>query len=464
MLRNVLPQRSNSGPIRLPSFLCRMADQQPNLVKIASNTWWLTFEHFLRLGMGILVSIALARYLGPEKFGFLSYAMSLASFFGAFAYMGLSGLVIRDLINHPEDKNAILGTTFALKSVGGITAFAILAIVSISGHTDPVEKWVILIIGLTLFFRPFETIDFWFYSQTSSKPVVLAKSISFFVTSMGKLLLVLLGATLVYFACFSLLEAALSSFFLILTYKFSGQAVGQWKVFISKAREVLAQSWILIISGILATVYLKIDQIMLRWMVGPHEVGLYSVAVTFSEIWYFIPAVIATSIYPTLIDLKNRDKQQYWQSLQKTMDILFLFAFIVALLLTLIGPKLILFLYGQPYLKTGYILMIHVWAGIFIFMRGLFSKWVLIENLLSFSLFTHGLGALTNIALNLLLIKWYAGYGAAFATLVSYAVASYFSLFFFARTRNFARIMTKSLLLPFSFILRPRITITNTWN
>lgn len=140
------------------------------------------------------------------------------------------------------------------------------------------------------------------------------------------------------------------------------------------------------------------------------------------------------------------------------MNVLFFMAFIVSLITTIVGPRLILFLYGEPYHRTGYILIIHVWAGIFIFMRGLFSKWLLIENMLSYSLFTHGLGAIVNIILNIILIKLYAGYGAACATLVSYAVASYFSLFCFPKTRKIAYIMTKSMLLPIRLLFSLKIS------
>jgi Na+-driven multidrug efflux pump len=87
------------------------------------------------------------------------------------------------------------------------------------------------------------------------------------------------------------------------------------------------------------------------------------------------------------------------------------------------------------------------------FMRSLFSKWVLIENALVFSLVSHGFGALVNVLANLALIPAFGGQGAAVATLLSYAASSYFFLFFFAKTRPLALKMSKSLLLPARVIL-----------
>ena len=248
------------------------------------------------------------------------------------------------------------------------------------------------------------------------------------------------------------LETVLTAFLLLFCYELKGQSVLQWKTSFSKAKKLLSQSWLLILSGMLATVYLKIDQIMLRWMIGPSEVGVYTVAVSFSEVWYFIPSAIVISTYPTLVSQKEKDESQYQQIFQKTMDILFTVSFIVALIFTLIGPKLILLLYGAPYQKAGYILMIHIWAGTFIFMRSLFSKWIFIENMLIFSLITQGIGAVVNVCLNLVLIKNLGGYGAAVATLLSYATASYFCLFFVKKTRKVAIIMSRSIIFPLKYL------------
>ncbi len=120
----------------------------------------------------------------------------------------------------------------------------------------------------------------------------------------------------------------------------------------------------------------------------------------------------------------------------------------LAVFVSFIANDLILFLYGAEYETAGNILSIHIWAGIFIFMRALFSKWIIIENVLMFSLITQGFGALTNMVLNFILIPQYGVYGAAIATLISYAMASYFVLAFYAKTRDIFWMMTKAFFAP----------------
>ena len=95
------------------------------LQKIFANTGWVLSERIVQLGIGLLVNILVARYLGPEKYGILSYALSLIAFLGTFVYLGLSGLVVRDIVRFPDAKDVILGTTFSLKFAGSIFAFLV---------------------------------------------------------------------------------------------------------------------------------------------------------------------------------------------------------------------------------------------------------------------------------------------------------------------------------------------------
>jgi Na+-driven multidrug efflux pump len=51
-----------------------------------------------------------------------------------------------------------------------------------------------------------------------------------------------------------------------------------------------------------------------------------------------------------------------------------------------------------------------------------------------------------------MLIPVYQGVGAAYATLISYAVASYFALFLSKETRPMAKIMTRSIFFPLRWL------------
>ena len=141
---------------------------------------------------------------------------------------------------------------------------------------------------------------------------------------------------------------------------------------------------------------------MLRWLVGIEEVGIYSVAVRLSEVWYVLPAVLVSSLYPRLIKLYAGDVMHFRQRLQQVFDLLSSLAIVIAVLVAVVAQPLIDFLFGINYSESAPILSLHIWAAVFIFMRAALSKWILITDMLVFSMVTQGLGALVNDVAKLL--------------------------------------------------------------
>ena len=420
---------------------------------ILKNTSWLIFEKISRMAVALFINVMVARYLGPEKFGILGYASSLLTFVGTFIYLGLSGIVVKELVQRPKEINSILGTTFTLKMIGAILAFVIVLVILVitKDEISGVEFTVIIILASTLFFKPFESVNIWFQSLIQAKKYVLPKSFAYILSSMIKAGVVLLGFSIIYIASAYVIESAVGVLLLIIVYVRNGNKPLQWRFSKIEAKNLLGQGWIILISGFFAEMNLRVDQVMLRWYKGTVDVGIYSVAARLSEIWYFIPAAIVLSFYPKLMQLKNKNEDEYKLKLEQLLNLLFTLGFIVAIVTNIISKPFIRILYGPEYILAGSILTIHIWAGIFIFMRELFSKWLIMENLLKYSLITHGLGALINIILNIFLIPSYSGFGAAIATLISYMTSSYLSLFLMPKTRVMAIMMTKAMLSPLKF-------------
>ena len=82
--------------------------------KYFANTSWLLGERVLRMAISLFVGIYVARYLGPERFGLLSYANSFVGIFLALATLGLDDVVVREIVKTPELREKLLGTSFFL--------------------------------------------------------------------------------------------------------------------------------------------------------------------------------------------------------------------------------------------------------------------------------------------------------------------------------------------------------------
>jgi len=438
----------------LPRAIRQRIEHRRDLLGIIQNTWWLFTERIIRILAGIFVGIWVARYLGPERLGVLNYAISFVALLAVLADLGLNGILVRDIVNNTEGKYVTLGTAFLLRVVSGVVCiFILIFAIGIVRPDDSLSRWIVAIISLRLLLSSFDIIDCWFQSQVQSKYSVLARNAALIVSSVGKLILIAAKAPLIAFAVMAISEFFVMTVGLLILYTRRGQKLFKWRVKLARAKELLQQSWPLIFSGFAAVIYLKIDQVMLGQMISDTEVGIYSTAAQLSELWYFIPNAIAASAFPALLRSRKMGEAVYHNRLQLMYNAMFIIALVVAIPITVLSTPVIRVLYGTQYLEAGPILAIHIWAALFIFLRAVFSKWLIAENLLIFSLVTHGGGAVMNVILNYLLIPRYKGIGAAVATVISYAVASYFAAFFHKRTIEAAVMMSKAFLSPVTVVV-----------
>lgn len=438
--------RPNRFLMLTPAFVQRRIAHRPNLAKVLDNIGWLFFDRVLRVGVGLLVGVWVARYLGPEQFGLLNYATAFVALFGAIASLGLQGIVVRDLVKDPDEANITLGTAFVLQLVGGSTAvLAILTIINWLRPEDPQTRIIVAIVAFTLIFKSSEVIKYWFESQVASRNTVIVENSIFLAMAIVKVAMILKQAPLIAFVGILLAEATLVCVGLFAVYaKREGTPRG-WSVRGGRAKRLLNDSWPLILSGLAIMVYMKTDQLMLKEMAGAEAVGLYSAALRISEAWYTIPMIVVASLFPTIIDSKQKSEELYHQRMQKLLNLLVAIALLVAVAVTLSATQIITLLYGSSYLASAPVLMIHVWAGVFTFIGVASSNWYLLEDM-SRSLFYRTLaGALVNIPLNLALIPWGGAKGAAIATVISFSVAALFYDLATPRTRSLFRMKMHAL-------------------
>lgn len=420
------------------------------------NTAWILAEKVLVLGLGFLATVLVARYLGPEGFGTLAYATSLVALFAATSHLGLHGLVVRELVKRPSLRAETLGTTAFLKFLGALAGYlALLLYAVIYEGTGTAEFLLIAIAGAALLFTPIDVIDHWFNAFVQARYVSIARVSAQLVYVGVTLLFVFIESDVVMFAIPYFLLALTAA--IVLLFLFHAKAnirLSDWRFNKAHAKDLLKQGWIIYLASFFAVIYLKIDQVMLRWLADSTEVGVYAVAARFSEVWYFIPTAIVASVFPDMIKLRESNESRFTHRLQQLFDSLAVLGMLIAMLVTLIAPWVIPLIFGADYAASVPILVIHTWASVFIFMRAALSKWILIENALYFSLLTQGLGAVSNIVLNFCLIPMYGGQGAAWATLISYATASFLALLLYPRTRPIFWLMLNALIAPVRYPLK----------
>jgi PST family polysaccharide transporter len=418
----------------------------PGLRKILGNMGWLLVDRIVRMGMGLFVGVWIARYLGPVQFGSLNFALAFIALFGTTATLGLEGIVVRELLHTPEDTREILGTALALRStVGLLTGAVSIATLRLIQPHDRQALWLVSIISITLLFQAFDTIDCLFQSEVRSKITVWAKNSAFLVFAAIRVSLIYTKAPLWAFAAAYAGEIALGAVTLLIGYRLSGGRILAWRASRMRARMLLTESWPVIFSGMAIMVYMRLDTVMLKMMQGDFAVGLYSAATRVSEVWYFIPMAIVSSVSPAIMRAKD-NPELFHSRLRKLFSLMAMTACVIGSIVALASHTIIRILYSNSYSGAAPVLAVHVWASIFVFLGVAQSPWDLSKNLLKLSLYRTITGAIINVVMNLYLIPKYSAMGAAIATVVSYAISSVFANAFSARTRPIFYMQMKALI------------------
>jgi len=430
----------------LPSFLRNDLRGRRNLQKVIANTGWLFADKILRLGVGLVVGVWVARFLGPESFGAFSYATAFVSLFSALVTLGLDGVVVRDLVSNPEHTDRILGSAFVLKLAGGSLAFVLaLAAIFLMDPADSLSHWLVAIIAAGMIFQAFDAVDFWFQARVEARFAVYAKNSAFLLVSILKIVLILMHAGLLAFAFAASLEVVLGAVGLVVAYRISGEHILRWRANTQWVRNLIKDGWPLALAGIAVVIYMKIDQVMLGQMLGNQAVGIYSAATRISEVWYFIPISIVASVSPSLVEARKISAALYYERLAKLFRLMAGVALAIAVPMTFASGIVASALYGSAYDGVGPILSIHIWAALFVFLGVAQNPWTINEGMTKLAFLRTSLGALANILLNIVLIPRYGPIGAAIATTVSYALSAVVMNAFNKKTRNIFLLQVKSI-------------------
>ncbi len=421
----------------LPGRVQAALGHRPNLLRAFNNTGWLFADKLVRILAGLVVGVWVARYLGPDRFGQLNYAIAFVALFSTIAALGLNGVVVKKLVSVPGTKNETLGSAFALQVLGGLLAFGFVVLaVNVTRPDDESAKFMITVLGFTVIFKATDAVKYWFESEVQSKYTVWAENIVFLIISGVKIFLIQTNAPLEAFVWSLFAEAVLGATALLWIYNRKGGKLKKWRPRYAVMMDLIKTSWPIILSGAFVSVNLNIDKILLRQLTTATELGVYSAATTLVAAWFFVPVSVGGSIAPRLTSLYMEDKRAYGDYANKAYRYFALGSALLALFVFVLSEAIVSVLFGADFSAAGRVLSISIWAIIFISMVSLRGRLLIIEGRhVSIAVLVF-IGMLTNILLALWLVPVYGADGAAFAFSISWGLNAMVVPFLFKGTRK----------------------------
>ena len=399
------------------------------------NTVWLLISQFYTIIVGVLVGPLSARTLGPQNYGNLVYAENIVSIFLTLSSLGMDSYIVAELSANPDRDASTLGTALWLRLMSGI-AGALLSIVTVFllRPDQKVIQMVAILESVQCVLVVYSVFSCWMQSKLLSQYVSLAAILSFTASAGWKIYCAASHPDIYFFSLAVVIYAIV--YLVIISTAFFRLNPGIHLTYDPKlARYFLSRSWQFVLASMGSLVYSKIDQIMVGDMIDSTSLAFYNVAVVLIGYWSTIPNAFITSAQPVIIRMRNKDYKQYLRLYQETLLGITLLGIAAILGALLLAKPVIVLLYGQTYVESVRLFHILIISSLFSMLGSTRMIWIVAEKYERFSKYFVYAGAVTDIAMNYVLIKWMGVTGAAWATVLTEVVVFLAAPLFFKETR-----------------------------
>lgn len=417
---------------------------------VFKNAGWIIGCKIVQSLINLVIGIITARYLGPSNYGVINYVASVVAFALPIMQLGLNQTLVKEFVKSPNKEGEILGTALTINIISSIFCMVgSVAFVSIANAGEKETIIVCILYSLTLLFQATEMTQYWFQSKLLSKYPSIASLVAYVVVAVYKVFLLITKKGIVWFAFSNVIDYFLISVILIIIYK----KVGNQSLRFDKsiAKEILSRSKYYIIPSLMVRIFQHTDRIMIKFMCGEAETGLYSAAITCIGISSFVFAAIIDTGRPVILEAKEKSHEQYERKVTQLYSIITCMSLMQSVLMAILAKPIVMLLYGSEYSRSAVILAVAVWYVTFSYYGSVRNIWILAEGKQRYLTWINLSGAIANVVLNFFLIHVWGAIGAAVASLVTQFFTNVIIGFIFKPIRRNNYLMIRS--------LNPKVTL-----
>jgi PST family polysaccharide transporter len=416
-----------------------------------ANAGWIIGERIGRLLIALVVGILVFRKLGVDRLGAFNYALTAASLFVPLSTFGLGENLVRHLVGG-RSNGVMLGTAFAMRAAGTLAAYGLgVAAFLLIPNQTAATLGDAAVAGLALWSAPLLVLDPYFQSLSRSRVVTACGLTAGLVAAAVKIIGVLIDAPIRYFLFANALDAILLGAGLLAVYVLTTGGE-RWRFDLTTARGLMREAIPSILTGFAVFIYDQSDVLLLGVLaasreVADHQIGLYAAAVRLSSMWRFVPFAILASAVPFLYRAQQRDETSYRAALIQTVSIVMACSYLFMIPLAIWPDEAIQVLLGEGYREAAPVLRVHVFSNLFAILGVAQSTWLIGRGMLWAGFRNTVIGAVANVALNVVFIPQYGALGAAATTVAATFLATIPVNALFPATRPLADILTRGMFL-----------------
>lgn len=395
---------------------------------ILRNSFWLVTAQIITRSIGFFYTIYLAKTLGVSDFGLLSVSLAYFSLISSVSDFGFNRFLVREISRNSFETSGLLLNVTLLRLSFGAILFAVFSLGLYFLDPDKIRVNLALLAIMAVFPASVsQTFDGVFVAIQKLK----YSAISMLILSVGIALSGVFLINLGFGVTGAVVAVILGNiFYLLMLFSFIKSQNIEFLSTVSKdiLKRVIKGSLPYGILGILGLVYFRVDTVLLGYIKGNYDTGIYAAAYKFLEAIIFVPSSLATALFPVAARLHEEDVPSIGKLYFKSIKLLFFLSLLILAGYIVIVPVLIK-LFLPNYLSSISAIKVLSLALPFIFIHIPGAQILLatdkyLKQILFLSVFT----LLFNLVLNLIFIPIYGYIAAAWITVASEAVS--FVVFF----------------------------------
>lgn len=397
---------------------------------IASNL----INQCIRIALGLFTSVIVARSLGPEGQGYVAYIVLVFTLMGTYGHLGINNAVMYFQKRSGYDKDQL----FRLNTGFLFLMFVIISLSVIvlwtSGIVLSEYSRYFIALGLIYVLSHFlyDNHHSWFIAE---EQIIRSNrlNISVFFAKTTIILILWLSGQLNIRSFFAVTVLALLANAMVLQIVLKKKLGFHWDPSLFKAE--LRYGMIVYMGALFAFLHYRIDQILIKAMLGIEALGVYSISVTLAELLFLIPISVTSALTGKLYN--TEDPAQGRRITAQTVKLtLYVCGFFAAL--GMAASFLIPVFYGVAF-KGAVSSTIILLAGVtFASVAKVSSPYFFTQGRPVVHLIITFATLLLNGGLNLLLIPQLGINGAALASSVSYFCYGSYYLGVFLKVEKFS--------------------------
>lgn len=402
----------------------RESADDPTVKRVAKNSLLPMGLQLVNRIIDFAFAMLMLRILAPEMAGRYTFAVAFIGYFDILVRFGLGTLLTREVSKDRGHGNRYLTTATVLRGILWLTSLPLMTIVillyAFAGQMTPDIVAAIALFAMGLVFSSLaDGFSAVFYAYEKMEyPAAIATVTTLTRVSLGVLIL-LMGWGFVGLAGVSIIANVVSATALgMLMVRHCFQPHMEWDR--QTGKWMLLTSFPLMINLMLATIFFRVDVLLLKPLKGDQVVGYYSAALKYVDGLLIIPQYFTQAIFPLMSRYAATSRDSLLRAYVLSLRLLLIVALPIAAGMPFIAEGLILLLGGAEYLPESMIaLQIIIWFLPFSFVNSV-TQYVLIAiDQQRFLTKAFLIGVTFNILANLLVIPTFSYLGAAVVTILS---------------------------------------------